>query len=157
MVASETTLSDSLVRQVMQRLRDAGLVAESPRRGVAESPAAARTALREHMPACGAREGRVELVELGTDADLASGYVPTGTAWRAVLTTNGRVLLYAVRPVTLTRRERQVAELAAAGMTSKQIARQLCIAKRTVDAHLQAAYAKTGTGTRIRLANWLRA
>lgn len=33
MVASETTLSDSLVRQVMQRLRDAGLVAEPPRTG----------------------------------------------------------------------------------------------------------------------------
>lgn len=113
--------------------------------------------LREHMPACGAREGRVELVVLGTDTDLASRYVPTGTAWRAVLTSNGRVLLYPVRPVTLTRRERQVAELVAAGMTSKQIARQLCIARRTVDAHLQAAYAKTGTGTRIRLANWLRA
>lgn len=75
-----------------------------------------------------AREGRVELVELGTDADLASGYVPTGTAWRAVLTASGRVLLYPVRPVALTGRERQVAELAAAGMTSKQIARQLCVA-----------------------------
>jgi DNA-binding CsgD family transcriptional regulator len=117
---------------------------------------AARAALREHMSACGAREGRVELVELGTDTDLASGYVPTGIAWRAVLTTSGRVLLYPVRPVALTRR-RQVAELAAAGMTSKQIARQLCIAKRTVDAHFRAAYAKTGTGTRVRLANWLRA
>lgn len=104
-----------------------------------------------------AREGRVELVELGTDADLASGYVPTGTAWRAVLTASGRVLLYPVRPVALTGRERQVAELAAAGMTSKQIARQLCVAKRTVDAHLRAAYAKTGTGTRVRLVNWLRA
>jgi DNA-binding CsgD family transcriptional regulator len=126
-------------------------------RGVAESPAAARAALRGHMTACGAREGRVELVELGTDADLASGYVPTGTAWRAILTTSGRVLLYPVRPAAPTRRERQVAELAAAGMTSKQIARQLCIAKRTVDAHLRAAYAKTGTGTRVRLANWLRA
>jgi hypothetical protein len=38
MVASETTLSDSLVRQVMQRLRDAGLVAEPPRTGGARSP-----------------------------------------------------------------------------------------------------------------------
>jgi hypothetical protein len=38
MVASETTLSDSLVRQVMQRLRDAGLVAEPPRAGGARSP-----------------------------------------------------------------------------------------------------------------------
>jgi non-specific serine/threonine protein kinase len=62
-----------------------------------------------------------------------------------------------VRPAALTRRERQVAELVAAGMTSKQIGRQLCIAKRTVDAHLHAAYTKTGTGSRVRLANWLRA
>jgi hypothetical protein len=38
MVASETTLSDSLVRQVMQRLRDAGLVAEFPRTGGPRSP-----------------------------------------------------------------------------------------------------------------------
>jgi hypothetical protein len=38
MVASETTLSDSLVRQVMQRLRDAGLVAEPPRTGGPRSP-----------------------------------------------------------------------------------------------------------------------
>ena len=38
MVASETTLSDSLVRQVMQRLRDAGLIAEPPRTGGIRSP-----------------------------------------------------------------------------------------------------------------------
>lgn len=38
MVASETTLSDSLVRQVMQRLRDAGLIAEHPRTGGRRSP-----------------------------------------------------------------------------------------------------------------------
>lgn len=38
MVASETTLSDSLVRQVMQRLRDADLIAEPPRTGGTRSP-----------------------------------------------------------------------------------------------------------------------
>jgi hypothetical protein len=38
MVASETTLSDSLVRQVIQRLRDAGLIAELPRTGGTRSP-----------------------------------------------------------------------------------------------------------------------
>jgi hypothetical protein len=38
MVASETTLSDSLVRQVMQRLNDAGLVREHPRTGGTRSP-----------------------------------------------------------------------------------------------------------------------
>ena len=38
MVASETTLSDSLVRQVIQRLRDADLIAEPRRKGGARSP-----------------------------------------------------------------------------------------------------------------------
>ena len=38
MVASETTISDSLVRQVMERLHDAGLVTEQPRTGGPRSP-----------------------------------------------------------------------------------------------------------------------
>ena len=38
MVASQTTLSDSLVRQVMGRLHDAGLIAEQPRAGGRRSP-----------------------------------------------------------------------------------------------------------------------
>jgi hypothetical protein len=37
-VASETTISDSLVRQVMERLRGAGLIAEEPRSGGPRSP-----------------------------------------------------------------------------------------------------------------------
>jgi len=38
MVASETTISDSLVRQVMERLRLAGLITEQPRTGGPRSP-----------------------------------------------------------------------------------------------------------------------
>jgi hypothetical protein len=38
MVASETTISDSLVRQVMERLHLAGLVTEQPRTGGPRSP-----------------------------------------------------------------------------------------------------------------------
>ena len=38
MVASETTISDSLVRQVMERLHDADLIAEEPRSGGPRSP-----------------------------------------------------------------------------------------------------------------------
>lgn len=38
MVASETTISDSLVRQVMERLHGAGLIAEEPRSGGRRSP-----------------------------------------------------------------------------------------------------------------------
>ena len=56
--------------------------------------------------------------------------------------------------------ERQVAELAARGLLSKEIARRLYMSERTVHAHLRHAYAKTGTaggpGARGRLAEWLR-
>ena len=38
MVASETTISDSLVRQVMERLHLAGLIVEQPRTGGPRSP-----------------------------------------------------------------------------------------------------------------------
>jgi DNA-binding CsgD family transcriptional regulator len=57
----------------------------------------------------------------------------------------------------LTPREREVAGLAASGMQSKQIAARLTVSVRTVDAHLRNAYAKTGAGNRVQLANWLRA
>lgn len=55
----------------------------------------------------------------------------------------------------LTAREREVAGLVAQGLTSQQIASRLVISLRTVHAHLRAAYAKTGTGNRVRLSNWL--
>lgn len=60
-------------------------------------------------------------------------------------------------PPALTRRELEVAALVQEGMTSRQIARALSLSVRTVEAHLHSAYAKTGTGTRVRLANWLAA
>jgi non-specific serine/threonine protein kinase len=55
----------------------------------------------------------------------------------------------------LTARERQVAELAADGMASREIAAVLFVSVRTVECHLWAAYAKTGTGSRVRLVHWL--
>lgn len=57
----------------------------------------------------------------------------------------------------LTRRELEVARLAAEGLTSQQIARRLFLSRRTVDCHLLHAYAKTGAGNRVMLANWLAA
>jgi DNA-binding CsgD family transcriptional regulator len=59
------------------------------------------------------------------------------------------------RGTPLTPRQFEVAALVAAGMTSRQIAARLSLSVRTVECHLWAAYAKTGTGTRVLLANWL--
>jgi DNA-binding CsgD family transcriptional regulator len=55
----------------------------------------------------------------------------------------------------LTARELEVAGLVAEGLKDSQIAARLCISVRTVHAHLGAAYAKSGTGSRVRLLNWL--
>ena len=55
----------------------------------------------------------------------------------------------------LTRREREVAELAARGATSRDIAEKLFVSSRTVENHLQRAYEKLGVRGRADLATAL--
>jgi len=57
--------------------------------------------------------------------------------------------------VPLTGREREIAMLAAEGMASKDIAERLYLSVRTVDNHLQHAYAKLGVSSRAGLARAL--
>ncbi|MGH3783944.1 MAG: helix-turn-helix transcriptional regulator, partial [Pseudonocardiaceae bacterium] len=54
-------------------------------------------------------------------------------------------------PDSLTRRERQVAELAASGYTAPQIASRLHIGVRTVETHLARSYTKLGVGSKQQL------
>ena len=56
----------------------------------------------------------------------------------------------------LTRREREVAGLAAAGASSKEVAARLHISARTVENHLQSIYAKLGVTSREKLAEAIR-
>ncbi|WP_459805473.1 ATP-binding protein [Herbidospora sp. RD11066] len=55
----------------------------------------------------------------------------------------------------LTKRERQIAELAKTGLTSKEIAARLMLSSRTVDDHLAHVYRKLGVSSRTALANVL--
>lgn len=55
----------------------------------------------------------------------------------------------------LTARQREAAALVAVGLTDRQIAARLCISERTVHAHLRAAFAKTGSRSRVMLALWV--
>ena len=57
--------------------------------------------------------------------------------------------------VPLSRREREVAALAAAGVPSKEIAERLYLSVRTVNNHLQRAYTKLGVSSRAELAETL--
>ncbi len=64
-------------------------------------------------------------------------------------------MLLAVQPV-LTPRERQVAELAAVGVRSREIADRLFLSTRTVENHLQRVYTKLGVSGRVELDPALR-
>ena len=55
----------------------------------------------------------------------------------------------------LTPRERQAAELAAAGARSREIAAGLGVSPQTARAHLRTAMEKTRTRDREELAQWL--
>jgi non-specific serine/threonine protein kinase len=52
----------------------------------------------------------------------------------------------------LTRREREIAELVAGGLSNRQVATRLVISKRTVEAHVEHIFAKLGISSRVRLA-----
>lgn len=62
------------------------------------------------------------------------------------------VLRFAEGLSPLTRREREIATLAAGGLSSKEIAARLFLSSRTVDNHLQSVYGKLGIGGRAELA-----
>jgi non-specific serine/threonine protein kinase len=55
----------------------------------------------------------------------------------------------------LTRREQQVAELVAQGLSNKDIAARLVIAQRTAEGHVERILAKLGFTTRTQLATWI--
>ena len=57
----------------------------------------------------------------------------------------------------LTRRELEIALLAARGMRSTDIAGLLSVSTRTVDAHLRSIYVKARVSNRVELVNWLTA
>ena len=56
----------------------------------------------------------------------------------------------------LTAREREVARLAAGGLSNREITKQLFLSVRTVENQLQRAYAKLGVRSRTELAAVLR-
>ncbi|MBM4638070.1 protein kinase [Rhodococcus hoagii] len=55
----------------------------------------------------------------------------------------------------LTKREHEVAELVAEGLTNKEIAQRLTISRRTVDGHVDHILTKLGFTSRVQVATWI--
>ncbi|HET7510864.1 MAG TPA: AAA family ATPase [Solirubrobacterales bacterium] len=102
----------------------------------------ARTPLREALAIarrCGAvRIAKRAREELQATGETVRRYAPIGVE-------------------SLTPSERRVAELAASGMTNRQIAQSLFVTLKTVEAHLSAAYDKLDIGSRRQLGDALGA
>jgi DNA-binding NarL/FixJ family response regulator len=56
---------------------------------------------------------------------------------------------------TLTRREREVADLVAEGLSNKEIADRLVISQRTAETHVEHILAKLGFTSRTQIPAWL--
>jgi non-specific serine/threonine protein kinase len=57
-------------------------------------------------------------------------------------------------PAVLTRREREVAGLVAAGMTNREIAEKLVVSRRTAESHVEHILVKLGFTSRAQIAAW---
>jgi predicted ATPase/DNA-binding CsgD family transcriptional regulator len=55
----------------------------------------------------------------------------------------------------LTRREKEIAALVAAGLGNREIAARLYLSKRTVDSHMEHIFTKLGISSRTQLASWV--
>jgi DNA-binding CsgD family transcriptional regulator len=101
------------------------------------------------------RPGAIEALERA-----AALFQSVGATWRRdraldalrALPGKGRRVAGAVLgPASLTAREREVATLAAQGLTAREIAARLYIGERTVEGHLASIYAKLGIRSRVDL------
>ena len=90
----------------------------------------------------------------------ATIFTQCGAAWRRDRTIQAlrrlgsggrRAAAAALGPASLTRREREVARLAARGMSAKAIAQALFVGERTVESHLSTTYAKLGVESKLDL------
>jgi DNA-binding NarL/FixJ family response regulator len=81
-------------------------------------------------------------------------HAPIGVIAIAIPTSHAERRLPLAYP--LTKKELEVAQLVAQGMTNREIAANLFNSERTIDNHVQHIYNKLGIDSRAELALWLR-
>ncbi|WP_210491481.1 LuxR family transcriptional regulator [Patulibacter sp. SYSU D01012] len=101
----------------------------------------------------GARtEARAPLRRALEIGDVTGAGLLAGSAREELAATGARALRTALSgPASLTPSERRVADLAAAGLTNRQIAERLWITRKTVELHLGHTYDKLGIRSRTQL------
>lgn len=153
--------------EVADRLAELAAAAEGPlyrliasqARGVSTQDHVALGEVSDELAALGCFGFATETAVWAMEAAEAQGDDRTATRWRRranALRARCEALPEIVeRPepaVPITSREREIAMMAAAGLSSKQIAARLFISTRTVDNHLAKVYRKLGVRARTDLA-----
>lgn len=102
------------------------------------------------LHACGHTEAARETLRQGLDLAYALGAAQLhAQANDALLATGARPRRVTSSGVeSLTPSEAQVARIAAAGGTNREIAEELCVTQRTVEQHLTSVYRKVGVSGR---------
>jgi len=132
--------------------------ADAARDGTDASPfTAARARLAEGRALAAAGDRRAAVAALTAAESALDGFGAIrrrDEAVRELRRLGHRVLRPAREPAhgPLTARELEIAELVAAGRTNKEIAEQLVLSPRTIEAHLRNIYGKLGVRSRVELA-----
>ena len=136
----------------------AGVAAREAARGAPLTSALARLAEGRALAATGERRAAVEtLVAAQSALDGFGALRRRDEAIRELRRIGHRVLRPAREGTAgalapLTAREREIAELVAAGRTNREVAAQLVLSARTVEAHLRNIYGKLDVRSRVELA-----
>ncbi|MGZ8648269.1 MAG: LuxR C-terminal-related transcriptional regulator, partial [Solirubrobacteraceae bacterium] len=152
-----TGIARSAVLLARDRPREAAAAAAEAREAAASAPlAAARARLAEGqaLAAAGDRQAAVEALMAAESAlDGFGALRRRDAAVRELRRLGRRVLRPAREPAAgpLTAREQQIAELIAAGRTNREVAEQLVLSTRTIEAHLRNIYGKLGVRSRVEL------
>ncbi|WP_327351797.1 ATP-binding protein [Streptomyces sp. NBC_01304] len=144
--------ADPLWQNAGARLGGTAIMLDLHRTAVAAAERALGQARCGRLRAEGAAQALDQVVAVVTGEQEAApvrGDVPAPRTARALRDA-------AAAAVALTRREREVALLAAESLSNREIAERLVISKRTVDAHLERILAKLGIASRGEIAGRLR-